>query len=425
MQLIERHILKPNHKFYAEADKLCFLSKNLYNCGNYMYRQNFFAGQQTNALAVYHTLKAGVDYKALPAKVAQNTLGRLLLSWTSYYKSLRKYTEDPSSFKAAPQIPSFKGSVSKQRADGRYVVVYNYQAVSKKALKKGYANPSGTSIQLKTKASAIDEIRIVPRKGCYLIEVVYTKVEEKSQDAKRAAAVDIGLNNLATLTFNVPKIKPKIYDGRALKSCNQYSNKQNAILRKLLPKNTTSSQRLHRLWHKRNCKVDYYLHKTSRAIVNELVHHQIGLLIIGWDKDFNDEIHSGKNNNLTDNSTDNSTNNPANSPAINPKFICIPYKCLLTQLRYKAQLAGIQVVVTEESYTSKCSSLDLEPIEKHSSYQGSRVKRGLFRTKSGKCINADVNGSLNIGRKVVGNEFISHPIEGVVVHPVRVKAYKH
>ncbi len=417
MQLIERHILRPNHRFYAEADKLCFLSKNLYNCGNYIYRQNFFAGQQTNALAVYHTLKAGVDYKALPAKVAQNTLGRLLLSWTSYYKAQRKYTEDPSSFKAAPQIPSFKGSVSKQRADGRYVVVYNCQAVSKKALKKGYANPSGSSIQLKTKATAIDEIRIVPRKGCYLVEVVYTKTEEKSQDAKRVAAIDIGLNNLATLTFNVPKITPKIYDGRALKSCNQYSNKQNAILRKLLPKNAISSQRLNRLWHKRNCKVDYYLHKTSCAIVKELVHHQIGLLIIGWNKDFNDEINSEQSSSPTNSST--------NSSVINPKFISIPHKCLITQLQYKAQLAGIQVVITEENYTSKCSSVDLEAIAKHSSYQGSRVKRGLFRTKSGKCINADVNGSLNIGRKVVGNEFISHPVEDVVVHPVRVKAYKY
>jgi transposase len=94
-------------------------------------------------------------------------------------------------------------------------------------------------------------------------------------------------------------------------------------------------------------------------------------------------------------------------------------------LQYKGQIAGIKVVLVEESYTSKCSGLDWEPIQQHSDYIGSRVKRGLFRTQTGPLTNADVNGSLNLGRKAVGDGFIPNSIEGFVVNPVRLKAYKH
>jgi IS605 OrfB family transposase len=151
--------------------------------------------------------------------------------------------------------------------------------------------------------------------------------------------------------------------------------------------------------------VDYYLHTTSSAIIKELVNHQIGLLAIGWNQDFKDGIKSAKVN--------------------NQNFACIPHRRFVQMLQYKGQIAGIKVVLVEESYTSKCSALDWEPIQKLSDYIGSRVKRGLFRTKTGRFINADVNGSLNIGRKAVGDGFIPNSIEGFVVNPVRLKAYKH
>ncbi|MEG4407473.1 transposase [Microcoleus sp. MON2_D5] len=405
MQLVERHVIKPNHRFYREADRLSWLCKNLYNSANYIYRQNFFASQQTNALAVYHTLKTSPDYKALPAKVAQSTLGLVLKAWTSYYLAVRNYQEDPTKFKAAPKIPHYKGSRERKREDGRYVVVFNCQAVSKRALKKGYARPSGTNIWLPSKVTSILEIRIVPKVGCYVVEVLYEKLEQPLQVNQRVAAIDLGLNNLATLTYNVPGLVPTIFDGRAVKSTNQYCNQVSSALKSLLPAAQKTSKKLAKLWHKRNCKVDYYFHTTSSAIIKELVNHQIGLLVIGWNQDFKDGIKTGKVN--------------------NQNFACIPHRRFVQMLQYKGLIAGIKVVLVEDNYTSKCSALDWEPIQKHSDYIGSRVKRGLFRTQTGRFINADVNGSLNIGRKAVGDGFVPNSIEGFVVNPVRVKAYKH
>ena len=405
MQLVERHVIKPNHRFYREADRLSWLCKNLYNSANYIYRQNFFATQQKNALAVDRALKTSPDYKALPAKVAQSTLGLVLKAWTSYYLVVRNYQEDPTKFKVAPQIPHYQGSRDRKREDGRSLVVFNCQAVSKKALKKGYARPSGTNIWLPSKVTSMGEIRIVPKIGCYVVEVAYEKLEQPLQVNQRVAAIDLGLNNLATLTYNVPGLVPTIYDGRAVKSTNQYCNQVSEALKSLLPAGQKNSKKLAQLWHKRNCKVDYYVHTTSSAIIKELVNYQIGLLAIGGNQDFKDGINSGKVN--------------------NPNFACIPHRRFVQMLQYKEQIAGIKVVLVEESYTSKCSAGDWEPIQKHSDYIGSRVKRGLFRTQTGHFINAGVNGSLNLGRKAVGDGFIPNSLEGFVVNPVRLKAYKH
>ncbi|MDV3000206.1 MAG: IS607 family transposase ISTvo1 [Chroococcopsis gigantea SAG 12.99] len=408
MQLVQRHLIKRGHKYWDECDKLCFASKNLYNAANFIYRQNFFAGNATNAIEVYHQLKNRDDYKALPAKVAQGTLRLLLRNWTSYHGARKSYQQNPSSFKAQPRIPNYRGSIDKKREDGRYVVSYNSQAFSKKLLKKGIINPSGTKIFQTTELKEIDEIRILPKKGYYIIELIYPGGKEADKlPVDRVAAMDLGVNNLATVTYNVPGLQPVIYDGRALKSINQYANKKNADLHSRLPSGQINSLRLERLWMKRNNKVDFYLHNTSRAIINELVSKNIGVLVIGWNENFKDSPNLGRVN--------------------NQKFVSIPHKRLIEQLEYKGLMAGIEVVLIEEAYTSLCSYLDNEPIGKHEKYLGKRVKRGSFRTADNFLINSDVNASLNIGRlyreKVAGNTKV-HPVEGVLVHPVRVKPYK-
>ncbi|WP_146136576.1 RNA-guided endonuclease InsQ/TnpB family protein [Aphanothece hegewaldii] len=400
MQLVERHLIKPRHKYFGECDKLCLLSKNLYNLANYIYRQNFFSGVMTNAIEVYHQLKTTPEYQALPSKVAQSTLRLLLRNWTSYISASKAYLQNPNKFKGEPKIPHYKGKRSKNRSDGRYVVTYNNQAISKKCLKKEQiVHPSGTNIFLPSKASFVDEVRIVPKTSCYMIEVVYSTEEKPSLDEQRIASIDLGLNNLCTLTYNLPREKPVIYDGRAIKSANQYANYRNAELRSQLPDTQQTSQRIERLWRKRNQKVDYFLHTTSRAIINDLVQKNIGILVIGWNEEFKNGINLGAVN--------------------NQKFASIPHKRLIQQLEYKGKLAGIKIVLVNEAYTSKCSALDHEPIQKHHSYLGKRLKRGLFQTATNLRINADVNGSINIGRlyllKVVGNGNIPHPIE----EPVR------
>jgi IS605 OrfB family transposase len=249
-----------------------------------------------------------------------------------------------------------------------------------------------------------EQVRIIPKKKSYIIEVVYEKeITEKPLPKKRVAAIDLGLNNLATLSSNIPNYQPKIYDGRALKAVNQYANKETARLQSHL-KEPRITQKISKIWQKRNQKMDYYLHCTSKAIIAELVIKQIGTLIIGWNQDFKDSINIGKVN--------------------NQKFVNIPHKKLIEQLKYKGLLAGIEVVESEESYTSKCSAIDLEPIKKQEQYLGKRIKRGLFKTSQEKLINADLNGSLNIGRKVVGNDFIVLSHSGCVVQPIRIRPYK-
>jgi putative transposase len=375
MQLVERQVIKPNHRFYREADRLSWLCKNLYKSATCIYRQNFFPNQQTNARAVDRALKISSDYKELPTKVAQSTLGLVIKAWTSYHLAVRNDREDPTKFKAAPKIPDCQGSKERKRAGGRYAVVFDSQAASKKALKKGYARFSGTNIWLPSKVTSIIEIRIVPKVGYYIVEFVYKKLEQPLQVNRTVAARDLELNNLATLIYNVAGLVQTMYDGRALKSTNQYCNRVSSTLKSLLPAAKTNSKKVTNLWHKLNCKVDYYLHITSSAIIKELVNHQIGLLVIDWNQDFKDGINPGKVN--------------------HQNFGCIPHRRLVQMLQYKGQIAKIQVLLAGESYTSKRSALDLEPIQQKSEYIGCRVKRGLFRSQSGQLINTGVNGSLN------------------------------
>ena len=130
-----------------------------------------------------------------------------------------------------------------------------------------------------------------------------------------------------------------------------------------------------------------------------LVGERIGTLIIGKNDGWKQAIGLGKRT--------------------NQNFVFVPHARFIAMLRYKAELVGIQVMVSEESYTSKCSFLDLELVGKHEVYAGRRVKRGLYRASDGRRLNADVNGAFNILRKVVPDAF-GNGIEGVVVHPVRI-----
>jgi putative transposase len=328
MQLVERQVIKPNHRFYREADRLSRPCKNLYksaNCIYRIYRQNFFPNQQTNARAVDRAFKISSDYKTLPAKVAQSTLGLVFKPWTRYHLAVRNDRENPTKFKAAPKIPDCQGSKERKKAGGGYVVVFNSQAASKKALKKGYARFSGTNIWLPSKVTSIREIRIVPKVGCDIVDFVCKKLEQPLQVNRTVAARDLGLNNLATLIYNVAGLVPKIYGERALKSTNQYCDRVSSTLKSLRPAAQKNSKKVaNLLWHKCNCQVDYYLHLTSSAIIKELVNRQIGWLVIGWNQDFKKGINPDK---------------------VNPQyFACIPLRRLVQMLQYKGQIGEIKVL---------------------------------------------------------------------------------
>ena len=260
--------------------------------------------------------------------------------------------------------------------------------------------PSGLPIEVPTQQTTIDQVRIVPRHGYYVVEIVYEQ-ERRQADVHPdlIAGIDIGLNNLATLTANKDGFVPRIVNGRPIKSINQWYNKERARIQSQLTDNRYTTNRLERLTNKRTRKIDHYLHTSARRIIDLLVAEGIGTLIIGKNDQWKQQINIGKRN--------------------NQNFVSIPHARFIAMLTYKAQLVGIAVQVTEESYTSKCSFLDNEPVKKHDVYLGKRVKRGLFRASDGRVINADVNGASNIIRKVAPTAF-GQGSRGPVVGPVRL-----
>ncbi len=124
------------------------------------------------------------------------------------------YKQDKSKFLGKPRLPSYK-----HKTLGRNLICYNYQAISKKILKQGYINPSLTNLKIKTKQKNVCEVRIIPKNGCYLIEVVYEREcikESSSVLGKRVTGIDIGISNLAAVSSNLDDFRPFIVCGKAI-----------------------------------------------------------------------------------------------------------------------------------------------------------------------------------------------------------------
>ncbi len=401
MKLVERHFITVNHHLYSEIDDLCFRSKNLYNLATYHCRQEFF---KTGCVFSYEALDKmlqGTDaYSSLPAKVSQQVLRQVGHSWKSFFAADKSYQASPEKFLAKPRLPGYKPKMG-----GRNLLTYTAQAISQVGLREGLIMPSKTEIQLKTQQRKVNQVRIVPRLNHYVIEVVYEKYcISLGLDKSNIAGIDVGLDNLAAVTSNRTGFIPLLINGRPLKSINSYYNQKKAKLQSSLHPTQKTSRRILSLTHKRNCKIDTYLHHASKVVIDGLARANIGTLVIGKNENWKQEIQLGRVN--------------------NQNFVSIPHARFIDQLKYKAQLVGIDVLLTEENYTSKCSFLDSEPIGKHEVYQGDRIKRGLFRSANGTLMNADINGSLNIIRKAFPNAFSADGIQGVVVRPVRVTPYK-
>jgi len=400
MHLVEKYIIDKNHSLFKEAESLCFLSNNLFNYANSIIRKKVFkTGEYLNYNAIQKQCQGTPDYTALPAKVSQQVLLRLHEGGQAFFAANKEYKQHLDKFKSAPRIPKYKHKTLR-----RNVVTYTSQAVSKSALKKGLRHLSQTQIVLATQVKEVCQVRIVPRIYHYQIEIVYFKpVALERRVTGTIAGIDICLNNLAALTENQPGFKPLIINGKPLKSINVYYHKNKASLQFKGQPEIKTSHRLRRLTHKRNCKIDKYLHSASRSIINHRAANSIDTLVIGKNDGGKTGINLGKKT--------------------NQNMVSIPHAKFIEILTYKAQLVGINVVLGTKEYTFKCSFLDNEPLCKQDSYQGRRLKMGLVRLRNGTLINADVNGSLNIIRKAFPNACVEG-IQGVVVPPVRITPYK-
>jgi IS605 OrfB family transposase len=398
MKLVERHIITKNHSFWSEIDHLAFLSKNLFNLANYHYRQHFFKHQeQLNFNQLYHTVSKTVDYKALPTKVSKQIIRRLDSAWRSYFAAIREWEKQPNKFLGQPKIPKYKDKLK-----GRNILPYPGESISRISLRLGICHLSMSGLKIPTKQTKIIEARIIPQTSCYVIEIVYEKPELTTYN-QEIAGIDLGVNNLMAVTTNQTAIAPILIKGRPLKAINTYFNKQRALLQSQLKtrNNQKTSHRLKALIHKRNCRVDNYLHTASKKVIDWCIKNQIGILIIGHNQNWKQEINLGRKN--------------------NQQFLNIPHYRLIEMLIYKAQLRGIKVVITEEAYTSQASALQQDKLPKYGEekpkFTGKRVCRGLYNTGENKLLNADINGSLNIIRKVIPDVF-DQGIKGLPFNPV-------
>jgi putative transposase len=399
MQLVEQHRIDRYDPRWRAIDEATFASKNLYNAAMYMKRQAYIHEQHRviSYADLDKQMQPTTEYRVLPSKVAQWVLKQVCTAWDSYFAACAEWERNPGKFLGHPKLPKYLNKV------GRNLLVYTAQAISRDPKNAGWIVPSQVPVRIATKLThaEIAQVRLVPKATHYVVEVVYDRpLTPQLVDPTLIASIDIGVNNLAAITANKPNFTPRLVNGRPLKSLNQYYNKRRAKMQARLPKEQFNSRALDEMTDARVRAIAYYLHTASRAIINLLVTEGIGTLVIGKNVGWKQEANMGKKNNQS--------------------FVFIPHARFMEMLTYKAELVGIRVVTIEESHTSKCSFLDLEPIGHHDRYLGKRVKRGLFRASTGQEINADINGSYNILRRFAPDAF-SQGVVSCLLRPIPLR----
>lgn len=399
MYLTEQHIITVNEKRYKDLDRICFLSKNLYNAALYIIKQEFLvSGKWIRSTELNKKMVAenNVDFRSMSSASSQQILMALDKNLKSYFSAIKAWERDNKKFTGCPKFPKYK-----HKTKGRNMFSYSYVQFRHKGEyiyfpKKECLQP----LKTRCKEGTVKQVRFVPKADCYVIELVYeSEVKEQLPDNNRYMSIDLGVNNFASIVTNTSN-KAVLIDGKKLKSVNQYYNKKKAKVQSQLKKTNgkENSRRLMNLTRKRNNKVKDYLHKASKEIVGMCLEDNITTLIVGHNDGWKQEVNMSKRN--------------------NQNFVSIPFETFISMLRYKSERQGLRFVEINESHTSKYSSLDLEEVKHHDSYVGKRVKRGLFRTRDGILLNADINGAYNIMRKVKGDAAMP-PYRGFGYNPVK------
>ncbi|WP_058305762.1 RNA-guided endonuclease InsQ/TnpB family protein [Gracilibacillus massiliensis] len=465
--------IKKGHRLYPYCDQLTFLAKNLYNATNFHIRQIFTAFDegknlqplqqevfdlidkylsQMNAIkrktvekkrqkelkkpveqrkeikdavvfeypSAQHKwpsyafldslfkVSENVDYLALPGQVNQQVMRLVFQNWKAYFASLKDYHVHPHKYTGRPKVPKYAPK------NGRIACIFSNQVCKVKDDK--YLRFPQTKERLNIGKlglkGPLQQVRMIPTYGEYTIELVIRKEEEKELvelEEQHVMGIDLGVDCLATIVDNTG-FSPVIIKGQAVKSINQYYNKQRAhyycVLRhgKGSKEGSFQSKRLQRLDQKRFFKLKDAFHKASFHIVQLALARKVSTIVIGVNKGWKQKVSFRKQE--------------------KQHFQTLPHAMLIRMIAYKAEAYGIQVHQQEESYTSKASLVDMDELLHYEKgvpakvrFSGRRIKRGLYRTKENMCIHADVNAAGNIIRKVVPNAF-AEGIEGVVSRPL-------
>ncbi|WP_101773525.1 RNA-guided endonuclease InsQ/TnpB family protein [Peptostreptococcus faecalis] len=410
---VKQQVKQLSKEDYKNIRELSHVAKNLANEAIYNIRQYYFQeGEYLNYEKNYVLLKDSENYKKLNSNMAQQILKEVDGSFKSFFSLIKLAKKGKYSFRNI-KLPKYLPK------DGFTTLIIGFVRLKGNLLTIPYSNQfkkEHSTVTIKIPQILLDkkikEIRIIPKAKARFFEIQYTYEVEKEQrnlDKNKALAIDLGINNLATCVVSTGE--SFIVDGRRLKSINQGYNKQNAILQSIKDNQKYGKRptnRQYRIAEKRNNKVNDYMSKTARIIINYCLKNNIGKIVCGYNETFQRNSKLGRIN--------------------NQNFTNIPFGKLREKLEYLCELYGIEFKKQEESYTSKASFFDNDEIPTYNNdnpkeyvFSGKRVKRGLYKTKKGLILNADVNGALNILKKsnVV-------PLEGLYTRgeldtPIRIK----
>ena len=383
------------------VEELSFHTTKLYNIVNYDCRENGFKSY----------IEAEKEYKEnwhnqfLHSHTYQQCLKVLEKNWKSYFASIKDYKKNPNKYKGEPKPPKFKNHTNKKnevifteagiRVKNNILMLSLSKAMQEKFQVKSL-NFSIDTEKLPVNFEALQQIKIKwdnSIKQWYLI-LIYNKEEENKVTGNNIMSIDLGRDNFATLTF-LEDTESYLIDGKVLKSKISYYNKEIARLNSIGMKQVGDSKKfkntkqINKLYAKRDNFVNNYIHKASRKIIDLALQHNCNTIVIG-------DIEGIKQENDI------------------KSFVNMPHQKLVDKIEYKAKLVGLKVVYVKENYTSGCSALDLENINKDNYDKSRRIVRGLFRSNQGTLVNSDVNGSLNILRKYVKDKCIPKLIQSVM-----------
>ena len=383
-----KHLTKSE---YVSLKELCRFAKNLTNEAIYNVRQYYFKeGEYLNYEKNYALLKTSDNYRMINSNMAQQILKEVDGSFKAFFGLLKLAKKGKYSFKDV-KLPGYLPK------DGYTTLVISFIRIKDNKLivpySTGFKKSNGLiniNIPPVLKDKKIKEIRIIPKANARYFEIQYIYESEEKQsnlNINNALAIDLGLNNLCTCVTNTGK--SFIIDGRRLKSINQWYNKQSSYYQSIKDKQRLDVKQTKRQYHlqaKRNRQVNDYISKTAKMIIDYCLKNDIGTLVVGYNETLQRNTNLGKESNQS--------------------FVHVPLGKLKNKLEYLCALNGIAYIKQEESYTSKASFFDKDDIPVYNNdkpqeydFSGVRVKRGLYKTKNGKKINADVNGALNILKK--------------------------
>ncbi|MCI7191612.1 MAG: transposase [Lachnospiraceae bacterium] len=410
---IKQQIKHLSKEDYRAVKELCHIAKNLTNEAIYNVRQYYFTeGEFLKYEKNYTLLKNSPNYKTLNSNMAQQILKEVDGSFKSFFGLLKLARQGKYAFRDC-KLPHYL------HKDGYTTLVIGFVRINGNKLILPFSNSfrkTHRSVEITIPPILLDkkvrEIRIIPRAKARFFEIQYIYEAEciqRNLNKTNALALDFGINNLVTAVSS--KGRSFIIDGKRLKSINQWFNKQNARLQSIkdkqgFGKKTTNRQKT--IARDRNNKVNDYMSKAARKVIDYCVANDIGTLVVGYNETFQRGSHIGKQN--------------------NQNFVNIPYGKLRVKLEYLCELNGITFVKQEESYTSKASFWDKDILPVYNSdnpkeyhFSGKRVHRGLYRTAGGKTFNADINGALNIMRKSSVVDMSILYSRGEVDTPVRIR----